>query len=327
MNIQLNPKHKKIVDSLLIRFPYAFFVFGSRSKNKATLKSDLDFCIKEDISLEKYAHIKEALHNLLLPFSIDLILWSTLTESFKKQIEKDLTRYTIDPLLGADSIELSHTISSQTPVWPGGSFTIEKELDYEDLFRVQKYSFSAGFGTHIDVPAHKISGGADLASLPLKVSMPVSCFIFYPEKKELDEQFLLTRLMIENFERQYGEIVEDSWFLCMSGWGEKAFNSAEYRNVKKNGQMQFPSISTDAAAYLAAKKIRGFGIDTLSPDCNDTHFSVHEQFLSAGIIIIENIKYIKSLVPASGFLQVVPLAITSGTESPVRVFFYSHSEK
>ena len=324
MSIQLDPKHKKIVDSLLIRFPYAFFVFGSRSKNKATLKSDPDLCIKEEISLEKYAHIKEALQNLLLPFSIDLILWSTLTESFKKQIEKELIRYTIDPLLGADICELSHTLSTQTPVWPGGSFEIEKVLDYENLFRVQKYSFSAGFGTHVDVPAHKISGGIDLASLTLKACMPAPCFIFYPEEKEINELFLLTRLMIENFEREYGEIVEDSWFLCMSGWGEKAFDSSEYRNVKKTGQMQFPSISHDAAAYLAEKRIRGFGIDTLSPDCNDIHFSVHEHFLSAGVIILENIKYVKNLVPASGFLQVVPLAIVDGTESPARVFFYSH---
>jgi kynurenine formamidase/predicted nucleotidyltransferase len=324
MNIQLDAKHKKIIDSLLIRFPYAFFVFGSRAKQKAHQKSDLDLCIKDEISLEKYAHIKEALQNLLLPFSIDLVLWSTLSDSFKEQIKKDLIRYTIDPLLGADIVELSHVIAPQTPVWPGGFFEIEKKSDYEQQFCVQKYSFSAGFGTHIDAPAHKIPGGMDLALIPLKASMPTTCFVFYPQEKVVAADFLLTRLMIENFEKQYGEITPDSWFLLMSSWGEKAFNNTAYCNINRFGQMEFPGISIDAAEYLVEKKIRGFGIDTLSPDCMDKDFSVHTCFLSANIIILENIKYIKNLLPASGFLQVVPLAINGGTESPARVFFYNH---
>ena len=53
-------------------------------------------------------------------------------------------------------------------------------------------------------------------------------------------------------------------------------------------------------------------------------FSVHEHFLSVGVITLENIQYIKKLVLASGFLQVVPLAIVEGTESLAKVFFYSH---
>jgi kynurenine formamidase/predicted nucleotidyltransferase len=320
--IQLEKRHKKSIDALLIQFPYSFYVFGSRTKNKATIKSDLDLCVKDRISLQEYAHIKEALNNLLLPFSIDLIAWTMISADFKEKIEKDLIPYPIDPLLGAEVIELSHTLSPDSPTWPGGSLVIEKTSDYDQLFRVQKYSFSAGFGTHIDTPAHMIPGGKDLADLPLNKALPSSCTIFYPTIDPTTcSNWKLTRAMLEKFEHETGELIPDSWFVCMTGWGTRAHDTVKYQNMSPEGTLLFPALATDAVEYFIEKKIRGFGIDTLSPDCNNKDFTLHKLFLEADILIIENIKFVPHLPAKTGFLQVVPLAIQGGTESPVRLFF------
>ena len=86
--------------------------------------------------------------------------------------------------------------------------------------------------------------------------------------------------------------------------------------------MRFPTLGCDAAEYLIEKNIRGLGIDTLSPDSPHGDFPVHTLLLTAGIYIVENIKYVSDLPAAAGFLQIVPLAIVGGTESPVRAFFF-----
>ena len=108
----------------------------------------------------------------------------------------------------------------------------------------------------------------------------------------------------------------------MTGWGAKWQDSQAYKNMDSQGIMHFPTVSPDAARYLASRNIRGFGIDTLSPDLNDANFPTHTVFLASNTLILENMRYVPNLATTRGFLQVIPLAIQGGTESPIRLFFY-----
>jgi kynurenine formamidase/predicted nucleotidyltransferase len=313
--------YKKRIDAFILQYPYAFYVYGSRSKGTERPSSDLDLCIISKITMLELAEIKECLNNLMLPFTIDLVSWMRLSDEFKSLIKAlikdDLKAYTPDPWLGAEVIELSYPISKNTPAWPGKKFDIQVEMDYPQKFRVQTYSFSAGIGTHIDTPSHMIPGGKDLGSLDFKTLFAPCSILVAPQNAA--HSFILTEMMIRKHEESFGPIMPNSWFLVMTGWGMRSENEQAYQNMDVNNRMHFPKISEDAANYLMQKKILGIGIDTLSPDGNDLTFPVHKKILEAGAYIIENLVFHQHACSNQWFLQVIPLNIVGGTESPVRV--------
>ena len=61
------------------------------------------------------------------------------------------------------------------------------------------------------------------------------------------------------------------------------------------------------------------GIDTLSPDRPEDSFKVHQIFLGAGKILIENVANLDSMPPVGGFIMALPIKIKDGTEAPVRL--------
>lgn len=95
--IQLSEHHFSIVRKILAPYPYPFYVFGSRAKNKARLLSDLDLCVKKKtpVPLHILGEIEAAFEESDLPFKVDVKDWQTMSDTFKSLIEKDLT-----PLFG-----------------------------------------------------------------------------------------------------------------------------------------------------------------------------------------------------------------------------------
>lgn len=320
----LEKKYKKRIDAFLLQYPYAFYVYGSRSRGTQKPTSDLDLCIFSEVPLMVLAEIKEGLNNLMLPITVDLVAWHRLSDEFKSIIEKDLKAYVPDPLLGAQSIELSYPLSPSVPQWPGSTFAIHAEMDFPELFRVQKYEFSAGIGTHIDTPSHMIPGGADLGSIEV-ASLCAPCSLFVAPSGS-DHSFVLTEAMIREQEDKYGPLAAGTWFLVMTGWGKRSADPITYQNIDQDGHMRFPTIGEDAADYLVQKKILGVGIDTLSPDGDNSVFTVHRKLLGAGIFIIENVMYHDYACSNECFLQVVPLRIVGGAESPVRVLLIKQNK-
>lgn len=108
MSFILDQKHKIIVDSFLLQYPYRFFVYGSRAKKTAKVSSDLDLCIMDPLSIEQYAKIKTLSTELPVPFSIDIISWHHCDEEFRSCIKNDLIPYVPDLFLNATISDLSH---------------------------------------------------------------------------------------------------------------------------------------------------------------------------------------------------------------------------
>ncbi|HEV2614209.1 MAG TPA: nucleotidyltransferase domain-containing protein [Gammaproteobacteria bacterium] len=88
--IQLEREHYTIVGEILAKYPYQFYVYGSRSKGAAKPLSDLDLCCKENIPLNILAHINEDFENSRLPFKVEVVIWDKLTKDFQELITKDL---------------------------------------------------------------------------------------------------------------------------------------------------------------------------------------------------------------------------------------------
>lgn len=88
--IFLEEKHLKIVKEILLKYPYTFYVFGSRAKGNPRKLSDLDLCFFEDIPWNIRAHIDEDFEESDLPFKVDIVDWNLCSDDFKKMIKKDL---------------------------------------------------------------------------------------------------------------------------------------------------------------------------------------------------------------------------------------------
>ena len=92
---QLAEEDFEIIKNVLKTYPYRFYVFGSRAKNKARPLSDLDLCIKEEapIPLSTLARIEADFEESDLPFKVDVKDWHRTSASFKALIEKDFVLF------------------------------------------------------------------------------------------------------------------------------------------------------------------------------------------------------------------------------------------
>ncbi len=215
-------------------------------------------------------------------------------------------------------VDLTHSISSSSPTWEGDcGFFLENTLDYNNsempvTFRVQKIQLHAGIGTHIDAPAHCFANGKTIEKLKLE-SLITPCIVIDVEK-DANATYQLTIETIKAFEVLHGNIPTNAFVLIHTGWCRFWPEKEKYRN-----QGIFPSVSAEAAEYLLTKNIAGLGIDTLSPDTAQSDYPVHHRLLSQGKYIVENISNALALPPTGSFIVVLPIKITEGTESPVRL--------
>ena len=91
--VDLNPYAWAEVSRILQHFAPGLEVwaFGSRAKWTAKAHSDLDLAVmtNEPLSLEKFASLKEAFDESVLPFRVDVVDWAATSDSFRKIIERD----------------------------------------------------------------------------------------------------------------------------------------------------------------------------------------------------------------------------------------------
>lgn len=71
--LQMETRHQEIIRSILAKYPYKFYAYGSRIKGQAKEYSDLDLCYQEEIPWDTFSRLKEELEKSYLPFKVDLI--------------------------------------------------------------------------------------------------------------------------------------------------------------------------------------------------------------------------------------------------------------
>lgn len=218
-------------------------------------------------------------------------------------------------------IDLTHTISKNVPTWSGKQgFDEQIHLTCKDGFCVKSYTMSASLGTHMDAPSHVIERAQTIDELKPEMLVAPGCVIDVSDKVQNNADYAVSVEDILGFEEKYGKIPENSIVFALTGWDQYWDNSAQYRNVDKNGIMHFPGFSADTAQLLIERNVAGIGIDTFSPDPGALgSFPVHQIMLSAGKFIIENLTNLKSLPATGSQIIALPLKIKDGAESPARV--------
>lgn len=217
-------------------------------------------------------------------------------------------------------IDLTHTLSTETPGWESGcGFEIKNTLNYEDCdtdvkFKVQHLSLPAGIGTHIDAPAHCNPDGDTIEQLSINNHHLIAQGIVIDVRTKSHEQYLISTEDVLSFEKQHGKIPQNSVVLFFTGWEKYWNHPQQYSN-----NLQFPSVSSDAAELLLKRNIAALGIDTLSPDTPNSGFPVHHLFLSNGKYLIENVANAHKLPPTGSWILTLPIKISQATEAPARI--------
>lgn len=89
--IYLDEEHKSIIRDILKNYPYPVYVYGSRSRGDHRHNSDLDVCVIDDrVTFDEILNLQIAFEDSYLPFTVDVVAWKNLSETFKALIMPDL---------------------------------------------------------------------------------------------------------------------------------------------------------------------------------------------------------------------------------------------
>lgn len=84
--INVKKKHLDLLKSILKKYDYSFFVFGSRITSNIKPFSDIDLFYTEDIPGSLINQLEGDLEDSDLPYKVDLIHYTKCDEDFKKII-------------------------------------------------------------------------------------------------------------------------------------------------------------------------------------------------------------------------------------------------
>lgn len=88
--IDVENRHKVIINDILHKYPYTFYAFGSRVKGTARQFSDLDLCYMEDIPFRDLRKITQEFEDSNLPFKIDIVNYNRCSNEFKNKLKEEM---------------------------------------------------------------------------------------------------------------------------------------------------------------------------------------------------------------------------------------------
>lgn len=202
-------------------------------------------------------------------------------------------------------LDLTHTITDAMPCWPGTpqvSFTPLASLEQEG-FRETMVRLSSHVGTHVDAPAHLLEAGATLDSLP-----PAQ-FVGKATVLDCSNRGSITLAML----RSYTALLDRVEFVLLyTGWS-RYWKTPDYFG-------DYPVLCQDAAGYLTSLRLKGLGIDAISFDAfTNDDYPIHRILLGSGMILLENLRNLRSLCGREFFLTAAPLKLRNADGAPARV--------
>lgn len=205
-------------------------------------------------------------------------------------------------------IDLTHPLLDGQPGFPGDPALEVRQHDTipSTGYNVARISMSSHQGTHLDAPFHFHEGGRTVDELELERFFGEASLIDFAPGGELPAGTALTR---EMFEARGNVFVEGARVLYRTGWSSR-FGTEEYFRG-------FPSITDEAARWIASRRIGLLGMDTPSPA--EDWAESHRVLLAEGteIVIVEGLANLEQLPPRFVFVG-LPLKWKGGDGSPIR---------
>ena len=189
-------------------------------------------------------------------------------------------------------IDLSHSLSESTPVYPDDPpvslklwAVIDRDGYYMNVLKMGEHS-----GTHVDAPAHFIPGGKTIDEMPLEKFIGEGIVL---DVRGGDGPVRLDKIPDGGY---FGKVV----LFLTGGRG----------------------LSPEVALFLVAEGARAVGTDAMSIGDD----AVHKILLSAEVPVFENLANLESLLGVEFTFVALPLRIEGGSGSPVRAVAIVHHE-
>jgi arylformamidase len=203
-------------------------------------------------------------------------------------------------------VDLTQPMTNGMPVMEGITPPRFRDLAEvaTDGYAMSEYTFVNHTGTHVDAPAHQIAGGATLDDIPLD--------------RLVTEAFTIDLSVhdpgpvgVAELERFLPDVRPGDIVLFRSG------NAANWGTGAYWHGWCYPDAAAAAALLLAG--VSGVGFDGPSADpVESTGYELHQVWLSAGAIILENLAGLDQL-PARCRIVVAPLKVSGANGGPARV--------
>ena len=225
-------------------------------------------------------------------------------------------------LNNAKVVNLTIPLSSEVVMWPGAPAPEAETLVTvaHDGYYARRVSLFEHSGTHFDAPCHFIDGAKTVDKIPASELVRQAVVIDISARIGSDADGELSLADVEAFEKEHGQIPQNSAILLRTGWEE--FNSDAVKYAGAPGDLRFPGFGVEASKFLVNERgAVAFGIDTLGIDPGSaSSFPVHSQVTHpAGLWHLENLQNLSQLPPVGAWIVVGVLPLVGGSGSPARV--------
>ena len=202
-------------------------------------------------------------------------------------------------------IDLTHPLKDGTPSFPGDP--VMKVAPHVatakgDPCNVSSLSLGSHQGTHLDAMYHFVPDGKHIHEMPLDWFYGPATILRIP--KQAREE-----ITVDDFKPYEARLTPGARIIYETGW-HRQYGQPNYFT-------DFPSLTQDAARYLAGRGIRLLGMDVPTPGRD--FFEVHHILLGkpAEIVVVESLANLDQLPDDFTFIG-FPLHFHNGDGSPIR---------
>jgi arylformamidase len=202
-------------------------------------------------------------------------------------------------------VDLTHLIEPTMPVFPGTEPPVLAAANSiaHDGFAEKKITMFSHTGTHIDAPAHMLTGARSLDAYPARD--------FYGRAVLADVSASRQEYIgLEHLAGLEESLKRADFLILRTGWAERWGSPAYFDD--------FPALTPAAAHWVLGFGLKGIGTDAISIDRMPDHaFPIHYLLFGAGLFVIENLAHLDQ-VGREFTLACFPLYLQHADGAPVR---------
>jgi arylformamidase len=210
-------------------------------------------------------------------------------------------------------VDITAPLDGKGPYWPGSSgyaLHADSHVGYGDSVTNSTLRMDVHAGTHVDAPAHHLSGGVTVEALALENMIgPVEVVEIPPDAPAITAELAEAALQGARPERVIF----------------KTRNSSVWELDQRYFDPSFVGLTFDGASWLAGIGLRLVGVDYLSVqrfgDSDDTHKVLYR----AGAVVLEGLN-LSGTRPGNYRMVCLPMLLIGAEAAPARVILIQDEE-
>ncbi len=203
-------------------------------------------------------------------------------------------------------IDLTHPLTDGQPAFPGDPVPRIRPFATlaENGYNLTRFAMGSHQGTHLDAPFHFLRDGGTVDRIPLERLYGPATLVDLAPGGALGKGAVITPGMLQLHASAFEP---GARVLLRTGWHEQFGSPAFFDG--------YPSLTIEAARWIAARKIGLLGMDMPSPAADPAE--AHQALLGADVLLLEAVANLAAL-PRRFTLAAFPLKLEGRDGPPVR---------